>query len=203
MAHGRPPGPTTVGGVQGENGYRGLFEGSADLEGTYGGWDGPFPPWNDEHVHHYVTTVFALDVESLALEAGFDFQAFRRAIEGHVLASAEIVPTYKVNDELRRFEHDESISPTRSLMAMLFGWIIIVPPFIAIWNTANHIQAAERRAGVLQQIEPVLVLVFQIVFSLVNPPYMQDHLNRIWAGGAAAPPLPGGPGGALPSPPSG
>ncbi len=69
---------------------------------------------------------------------------------------------YKVNDELRRFEHDESISPTRSLMAMLFGWIIIVPPFIAIWNTANHIQAAERRAGVLQQIEPVLVLVFQI-----------------------------------------
>jgi hypothetical protein len=110
---------------------------------------------------------------------------------------------YKVNDELRRFEHDESISPTRSLMAMLFGWIIIVPPFIAIWNTANHIQAAERRAGVLQQIEPVLVLVFQIVFSLVNPPYMQDHLNRIWAGGTAAPPLPGGPGGALPSPPSG
>lgn len=110
---------------------------------------------------------------------------------------------YKVNDELRRFEQDESISPTRSLMAMLFGWIIIVPPFIAIWNTANHIQAAERRAGVLQQIEPVLVLVFQIVFSLVNPPYMQDHMNRIWDRGAAAPPLPGGPGGALPPPPSG
>jgi hypothetical protein len=35
---------------------------------------------------------------------------------------------YMVNDELRRFEHDESISPTRSLMAMLFGWIVIVPP---------------------------------------------------------------------------
>ena len=109
---------------------------------------------------------------------------------------------YKVNDELRRFEHDESISPTRSLMAMLFGWIIIVPPFIAIWNTANHIQAAERRAGVLQQIEPVLVLVFQIVFSLVNPPYMQDHMNRIWDHAGGAQPLPGGPPDALPPPPA-
>ena len=108
---------------------------------------------------------------------------------------------YKVNDELRRFEHDESISPTRSLMAMLFGWIIIVPPFIAIWNTANHIQAAERRAGVLQQIEPVLVLVFQIVFSLVNPPYMQDHMNRIWDGAVSPPPLPPGGSGEAPPPP--
>ena len=101
VAHGRPPGPTAVGGVQGENGFRGLFEGNADREGTYGGWDGPFPPWNDEHVHHYVTTVYALDVESLGLEAGFDLQAFRRAIEGQVLASAEIVPTYTLNPALR------------------------------------------------------------------------------------------------------
>ena len=44
---------------------------------------------------------------------------------------------YKVNEELMRFEHDRSISPTRSLMAILFGWIIIVPPFIAFYNTAN------------------------------------------------------------------
>jgi hypothetical protein len=108
---------------------------------------------------------------------------------------------YKVNDELRRFEHDESISPTRSLMAMLFGWIIIVPPFIAIWNTANHIQAAEQRAGVQQRIEPVLVLVFQIVFSLVNPPYMHDRVDRCWDG-AVSGPLAAGPRGALRPPPT-
>jgi hypothetical protein len=109
---------------------------------------------------------------------------------------------YKINDELRRFEHDDSISPVRSLMAMLFGWIIIVPPFIAIWNTANHIQTAEQRVGVPQQLEPVLVLVFQFVLSLVNPPYMQDHLNRIWDRGAGVPPPSAGPAGALPPPPS-
>jgi len=101
VAHGRAPGPTGVGGLQGENGYRGLFEGDPALEGTYGGWNGPFPPWNDEHLHRYETTVYALDVDTLGLEAGFDLQAFRQAIAGHVLDSAEIVPTYTLNPSLR------------------------------------------------------------------------------------------------------
>ena len=101
VAHGRAPASTAVGGVQGENGFRGLFEGNPDLEGTYGGWNGPFPPWNDEHVHHYVTTVHAIDVDSLELDAGFDLEAFRRAIDGHVLATARIVPTYTLNASLR------------------------------------------------------------------------------------------------------
>ena len=101
VAHGRTPGPTAHGGVQGENGYRGLFEGNPELEGTYGGWNGPFPPWNDEHVHRYITTVYALDVETLGLDAGFDLEAFRAAIEGHVLAKAEIVPVYTLNPALR------------------------------------------------------------------------------------------------------
>ncbi|HJR96867.1 MAG TPA: YbhB/YbcL family Raf kinase inhibitor-like protein [Actinomycetota bacterium] len=101
VAHGRSPGPTSVGGVQGQNGYRGLFQGNADLEGTYHGWNGPFPPWNDEQVHRYFTTVYALDVDSLGLEHGFDLDTFRSAIEGHVLGSAEIVPTYTVNPALR------------------------------------------------------------------------------------------------------
>ena len=56
---------------------------------------------------------------------------------------------YQVNDELRRYERDESISPTRSLMAVLFGWIIIVPPFIAMYNTAKHIQQIRDAVGVL------------------------------------------------------
>lgn len=101
VAQGRPAAPTSAGGVQGQNGYRGLFEGNAELEGTYHGWNGPFPPWNDERVHHYVTTVYALDVGSLGLEHGFDLDAFRSAIEGHVLGAAEIVPTYTVNPALR------------------------------------------------------------------------------------------------------
>ncbi len=103
---------------------------------------------------------------------------------------------YKVNDELRRFEHDESISPTRSLMAMLFGWIIIVPPFIAMYNTARHVQGVEQRMTVQPQLEPALVIVLMFVLSLGNGIYIQEHLNRIWDRGAGAgeatPPAPGG-----------
>jgi hypothetical protein len=106
---------------------------------------------------------------------------------------------WKINDELRLVQKDDSISPTRSLMAMLFGWIIIVPPFIAAWNTAKHIAAFEQRVGVQQTVEPVLVLVIMVVFSIANGAYMQDHLNRGWdaavAGGAGTGPS------SLPPPP--
>ena len=99
---------------------------------------------------------------------------------------------YKINDELRRFERDETISPTRSLMAVLFGWIIIVPPFIALYNTAKHVQTAEQRLGVQPQLEPALVIVIMLIISIANGVYIQEHQNRIWdrAGGAAVPPPP-------------
>jgi hypothetical protein len=45
--------------------------------------------------------VYALGVETLGLEPGFTLEEFRAAIEGHVLDSAEIVPTYTVNPSLR------------------------------------------------------------------------------------------------------
>jgi Raf kinase inhibitor-like YbhB/YbcL family protein len=101
VAHGKPPEPPAPGAVTGQNGYRGLFEGNSDLEGTYGGWDGPYPPWNDEHVHHYETTVYALDVDSVGLAAGFTLDEFRAAFEGHVLDQGRIVPTYTLNPDLR------------------------------------------------------------------------------------------------------
>jgi ACR3 family arsenite efflux pump ArsB len=106
---------------------------------------------------------------------------------------------YKINDELRRVTRDETISPTRSLMAMIFGWLIIVPPFIAMWNTSKHVQELESRLGVQQTLEPALVLVIMLVFSLANGIYVQEHLNRAWdaasmggrtSGGAAVPPPP-------------
>jgi Raf kinase inhibitor-like YbhB/YbcL family protein len=101
VPHGREPGRPVFGGVEGQNGYRGLFDGDPDLEGTYGGWDGPFPPWNDEIVHRYEVTVHALDVPSVGLEPGFTLEEFRSAIDGHVLEQATIVPTYTLNPSLR------------------------------------------------------------------------------------------------------
>jgi hypothetical protein len=106
---------------------------------------------------------------------------------------------YKVNDELRVALRDETISPTRSLMAMIFGWLIIVPPFIAMWNTAKHTEELETRFGVAQTVEPAIVLVIMFVFSIANGAYIQEHLNRAWdagsmggrtSGGAPVPPAP-------------
>ncbi len=101
---------------------------------------------------------------------------------------------YKVNEELMRFEHDPSISPTRSLMAILFGWIIIVPPFIALYNTAKHVQEVEQRKAIQPQLEPALVIVIMLLLSVANGVYIQEHLNRIWdrAAHAEDPPLPSG-----------
>ena len=96
---------------------------------------------------------------------------------------------YKVNEEIQRFEHDESISPVRSLMAILFGWIIIVPPFIAMYNTAKHVRTIEERLSMPSQLEPALVIIIMLLFSIANGLYIQEHLNRIWdrsAGAAAA-----------------
>lgn len=106
---------------------------------------------------------------------------------------------YKVNDELRRFEHDDTISPTRSLMALIFGWIIIVPPFIAMYNTATHVRMIEERMGIQPQLEPALAIVIMLFVAIGNGIYIQEHLNRIWdrAAGSGSPSLPGTP----PTPP--
>ena len=108
---------------------------------------------------------------------------------------------YKINEEIQRFERDDTMSPTRSLMAMIFGWLIIVPPFIAMYNTTKHVQAMERRLGIQPELEPALAIVIMLFVSVGNGIYIQEHLNRVWdraAGSGEAlpdrpPPLPQAP----------
>lgn len=101
---------------------------------------------------------------------------------------------FKINDELRRAENDQTISPVRSLMAMIFGWLIIVPPFIAMYNTAKHVRAMEERRGIHQALEPSLTIALMLAASLGNGVYIQEHLNRAWGtstAGTAEPVNPG------------
>jgi H+/Cl- antiporter ClcA len=106
---------------------------------------------------------------------------------------------YKINDDLRRFEHDESISPVRSLMAMIFGWIIIVPPFLAMYNTAKHVQSVEERLAIQPQLEPALAIVIMLFVSIGNGVYIQELLNRVWNRASGV--RPGLPGTTPPPPP--
>ena len=76
--------------------------GNPDMAGTYAGYDGPCPPWNDEIIHHYHFEVHALDVDTLGLEGEFDGNDVRQAMAGHVLASARVTGTYTLNPALRQ-----------------------------------------------------------------------------------------------------
>jgi Raf kinase inhibitor-like YbhB/YbcL family protein len=99
-AHGKqqPAGP--AGARQGINDYTGWFAGDLDMAGTYFGYDGPYPPFNDERPHRYFFRVFALDVASLPLEGAFTAADVFSAMQGHVLAEAALHGTYTLNPHL-------------------------------------------------------------------------------------------------------
>jgi Domain of unknown function (DUF4234) len=90
-----------------------------------------------------------------------------------------VVWWYMINDEARRYLGDPTIKPVRSLLAMLIGWLIIVPPFVSIYRTGQRIQRMEAAARLPGQAEPVLGLLASFILSL-HTLYFQSHLNRIW-----------------------
>lgn len=96
-------GPEIGGGRPGRHGindYTGWFASDPNMAGDYFGYDGPCPPWNDSIVHHYVFTLFALDVERLPVDGKFTGQQVRDAMRGHVLGQAQITGTYTLNPQL-------------------------------------------------------------------------------------------------------
>ena len=95
----QPPGPP--GSRQGRNDYGGWFAGDPQMAGEYLGYDGPCPPFNDERVHRYQFRLYALDLARLSLPEAFGAEDVRRAIQGHVLAEAQLTGTYAINTSAR------------------------------------------------------------------------------------------------------
>jgi Raf kinase inhibitor-like YbhB/YbcL family protein len=96
------PGPHAPRGArQGTSDYTGWFAGDKDMAGNYFGYDGPCPPWNDEIPHHYVFTLFALDVPRLAVAGVFTGTDVRAAMAGHVLGQAAVTGRYTLNPAVR------------------------------------------------------------------------------------------------------
>lgn len=100
-AHGKPGGDAPTGGRHGVNDYTGWFAGDADMEGEWYGYDGPCPPWNDERVHRYTLTVYALDTDRLPVSGAFTAADLEAAVEGHVLANGSFAFTYAINATAR------------------------------------------------------------------------------------------------------
>ncbi|HEX7708084.1 MAG TPA: YbhB/YbcL family Raf kinase inhibitor-like protein [Thermoanaerobaculia bacterium] len=99
-AKGKTPGRTDL-GVRGINDYTSWFAGDPEMGGDYGGYDGPWPPFNDERLHHYHFTLYSLDVPSLELPERFSGPEALRAMKGHILDEATVVGTYTLNPEAR------------------------------------------------------------------------------------------------------
>jgi len=97
------PGPQVAalsGARQGLNDYTGWFAGNAEMAGNYFGYDGPFPPFNDSLIHHYVFTVYALSCARAPVDGAFTGAQVREAVYPHILAEATHSGTYTLNRRL-------------------------------------------------------------------------------------------------------
>ncbi len=94
-------GPLALNGTrQGINDFTSWFASDRDMNGDYFGYDGPCPPWNDSIVHHYVFTVYALDVAELPVRGRFTGADALAAMKGRILGQAAITGLYSLNPRL-------------------------------------------------------------------------------------------------------
>jgi Raf kinase inhibitor-like YbhB/YbcL family protein len=100
-ARGKPGPHAPREGRHGINDYTGWFASDQEMAGDYFGYDGPCPPWNDAIVHHYIFTLYALDVARLSVEGKFTGNDARAAMRGHVLAEAKLTGRYSLNPSVR------------------------------------------------------------------------------------------------------
>lgn len=94
-----PEGPR--GARQGVNDYTMWFASDKDMSGNYFGYDGPCPPWNDTIPHHYVFTLYALDVAKCGVSGTFKGPDVLAAIRGHVLGQAALTGVYSLNPAVK------------------------------------------------------------------------------------------------------
>jgi Raf kinase inhibitor-like YbhB/YbcL family protein len=86
---------------QGVNDYTTWFANDPNMKGDYFGYDGPCPPWNDTIFHHYVFTLFALDMDKCPVRRKFTGAEVVKAMQGHILGSAKITGLYSLNPAVK------------------------------------------------------------------------------------------------------
>jgi Domain of unknown function (DUF4234) len=92
---------------------------------------------------------------------------------------------YKVHEEIRRFERDDSVRPGVALLAVTLGWLLIIPPFISVYNLSIHVADMETREELQQLLSPAVNVVLLLVLSVGIGIYTQEHLNRVWTAAAS------------------
>jgi len=85
---------------------------------------------------------------------------------------------YKINRELRDFDNPQS-KPTNSLLAFLPGGLIIIPPFVSIFQAGKRIRQAQISAGLQPTCSPGLGLFLGFIYGTYVL-YYQSQLNKVW-----------------------
>jgi Raf kinase inhibitor-like YbhB/YbcL family protein len=87
--------PANVSAVEEGASRKKMPQGSIELKNSFGetGYGGPQPPKGTGD-HPYVFTVYALSVEKVDLATNVSLSAFKKALEGKILASATITGKY-------------------------------------------------------------------------------------------------------------
>jgi hypothetical protein len=70
-------------------------------------------------------------------------------------------------------------SPGKSVLALVPGFLLIVPPLVSYYRGVQRMQAAARLTGA----EPVngwIALILFVLIGLAFAPYLQSCLNKVW-----------------------
>ncbi|WP_329119581.1 DUF4234 domain-containing protein [Streptomyces sp. NBC_01465] len=86
---------------------------------------------------------------------------------------------YKVNKQVKAVDPTIEVSPGKALLAVTFGCILIVPPFVSIAKTGSRIAQAQRAAGVTPDCSGGVGVLLGFVLGL-TPLYYQSKLNTVW-----------------------
>jgi Domain of unknown function (DUF4234) len=110
---------------------------------------------------------------------------------------------YKINREARELDPAIEVEPAISVVAITLGALVIIPPFVSIFNTGERISRMQAAAGLEVTCNGILGLVASFFFGL-HTLYYQNELNKIWLQLGSAPEggtvvtLPQRPGGGVP-----
>jgi hypothetical protein len=128
--------------------------------------------------------------ESVQIAPGAGFAKMRNpwAVIGLALITLGISYVfwwYFINREMRDYGQANDVdlghSPVTSVLAVTVGAIVIIPPFVSIWNTGRRMEGTQRTAGVSGGSGPLFFVLHIIpIVNLFAPVYMQTELNRAW-----------------------
>jgi hypothetical protein len=74
-------------------------------------------------------------------------------------------------------------SPRTSLLAVMPGFLLVVPLVVSFWNAPQRVEAAQRLTGTpeAQRVNAVLAFILMLIVFPAGAAYMQAQLNKVWA----------------------